>query len=138
MQRRRFLVTAGSAAAAGVSGCLGLTEGKRNYDVGMRAVAFDPSEVTVRVGEKVVWYNNSSRAHSVTAYETGIPDGAEYFASGGFDAERAARKAWREGDGTITSGQSYTHTFETPGDYHYFCIPHEQGGMTGVVHVREK
>lgn len=139
MQRRRFLAAAGTGALAAGGGCMGLlARGERpEYDVGMRAVAFEPASVTVSVGEEVVWYNNSSRAHSVTAYAASLPADADYFASGGFDSERAARKAWRKGDGIITSGQSYAHTFEVAGDYRYFCIPHEQGGMVGTVHVEE-
>jgi plastocyanin len=27
------------------------------------------------------------------------------------------------------------HTFDVPGTYQYFCIPHEMAGMTGTVVV---
>jgi plastocyanin len=72
----------------------------------------------------------------VTAYESGIPDEAAYFASGGYDSEEAAREAWTNLEGAITSGDTYEHTFEVPGTYHYFCIPHERGGMVGTVTVK--
>jgi plastocyanin len=136
MQRRRFLAGAGATVAA-LSGCAaaGSTAGDDNYDVGMTAVAFRPPELTVTAGETVVWKNTSSRAHSVTAYETGIPEEAEYFASGGYESEEAAREAWTDLEGAITSGESYEHTFEVPGTYQYFCIPHERGGMVGTVTV---
>jgi plastocyanin len=139
MQRRRFLAGAGTAAVAALSGCaaVGSTAGGDDYDVGMTAVAFRPPELTVSAGETVVWKNTSSRAHSVTAYESGIPEEAAYFASGGYESEEAAREAWTNLNGAITSGEVYEHTFEVPGTYQYFCIPHERGGMLGTVTVEE-
>ncbi|NIS35939.1 MAG: copper-binding protein, partial [Actinobacteria bacterium] len=71
---------------------------------------------------------------SVTAYEDGIPDGAEYFASGGFDSEQAARDNYPQ-EGDIPGGESYQYTFETTGEYEYFCIPHESADMVGTVTV---
>jgi plastocyanin len=34
-------------------------------------------------------------------------------------------------------GDDFTHTFETVGEYAYFCIPHERAGMVGTVVVTE-
>lgn len=119
----------GGCAAAG-------STGGGDYDVGMTAVAFDPSAVTVSVGDEVVWRNTSTRAHSVTAYEDSIPERADYFASGGFESEAAARDAWANGlQGNVTSGNEFAHRFEVPGTYEYFCIPHERSGMVGRVVV---
>ncbi|WP_435128665.1 plastocyanin/azurin family copper-binding protein [Halobaculum sp. D14] len=137
MDRRRFLAGAGAAASASLAGCLNLTPNPDGYDVGMTAQAFMPYKVSVSVGDTVVWKNTSTRAHSVTAYGDGIPDDAEYFATGGFDTEQAARDAWDGKRGAITTGQTYSHTFEVAGTYQYFCIPHEQAGMQGVVVVEE-
>jgi plastocyanin len=137
MKRRTLLGTVGSATAVGVAGCIGggtTTE----YDVGMGAKEFRPVELRVRPGTTVTWLNTNKQGHSVTAYEDRIPDGADYFASGGFDSEQAARDAWGAStDGTLFEGQSYEHTFEVPGTYWYFCIPHETGGMVGRVVVTE-
>jgi hypothetical protein len=83
----------------------------------------------------VVWENVGSIAHSVTAYEDNIPEGASYFASGGFDAEQAARSAYP--DGSIEGGGTYEYTFDTEGTFDYFCIPHESAGMTGTVSVQQ-
>lgn len=133
MDRRRFLVTAGSAATLALSGC---TSGdSADYDVGMSPASFNPPEYTVEAGDEVVWKNTSSRTHTVTAYEGGIPETAAYFASGGYDSEDVARRAWQDFDGGITAGDTYSHTFEVPGEYLYFCIPHEQGGMRGTIVV---
>jgi plastocyanin len=137
MRRRRVLATLGSAFAAGTAGCaaVGTTGSGVDGDVGMTAVAFEPTTVTVAPGEEVVWYNNSARAHSITAYADGLPEGADYFATGGYDSERAAREAWNGMNGAIRTGETYSHTFETPGTHSYFCIPHERAGMVGRVVV---
>ena len=137
MRRRRVLATLGSALAAGSAGCAAIgTTGGVEGDVGMTAVAFEPATITVDVGDEVVWYNNSARAHSITAYEAGIPDDADYFATGGYETEEAAREAWDGMNGALTNGQRYSHTFEVPGTYDYFCVPHEGSGMVGTVVVR--
>ena len=141
MHRRRFLRRAGAAggvaATTALAGCSAVG-GEPGYDVGMLASAFEPVEVTVAVGDTVVWENTSARGHTVTAYENAIPDEAEYFASGGFDGEEAAREAWSERfGGRLESGDRYSQTFEVPGRYDYVCIPHETGRMVGTVVVEE-
>ena len=138
MHRRRFLASLGASGAVALAGCSASgSDGGDDYDVGMTAVAFQPPDVTVSVGETVRWKNTSSRAHTVTAYESSLPEGAAFFASGGYETESAAREAWRDLEGSITSGESYEHTFEVAGTYEYFCIPHEQAGMVGTVTVEE-
>jgi plastocyanin len=143
MDRRTFLAGAASAGTLSLAGCSALRGGSASaaptdYDVGMGAAFFRPTEVEVEVGETVVWANTGSRRHTVTAYENQIPDEVEYFASGGFESEEAARKGWMDSfGGYIGSGQTYEHTFEVPGTYHYFCIPHEPEGMVGQVVVTE-
>jgi plastocyanin len=69
----------------------------------------------------------------VTAYGDGIPEGADYWASGGFDSQEAATTGWDEGEGAVQSGQSFVHTFETAGTHEYVCIPHEAAAMVGSV-----
>jgi plastocyanin len=138
MRRRRFLGTLAAGASAGLAGC-GVGGGGTptgDYDVGMGASVFKPRALTVSVGDTVRWKNTNSRAHTVTAYESQLPAGAAYFASGGFDSEQAARDGFFERfDGAMTTDDTFEHTFEVPGDHHYFCIPHERGGMLGVVVV---
>jgi len=94
---------------------------------------YDPERIRVDAGVTVRWVNDSAVGHTVTAYEAGIPDRAAYFASGGFDGERAARNDVR--GGLLDAGGSYEHTFEIPGTYEYFCVPHESSGTTGTVVV---
>ena len=142
MQRRRFLRRVGAAgvgtgATASLAGCAGVG-GEPDYDVGMVASGYRPAELTVSVGDTVVWENTSSRAHTVTAYEAAIPDAAEYFASGGYDDEETAREAWTSDfGGGLENGDRFSYTFEVAGRYDYVCIPHETGGMYATVFAEE-
>ncbi|MFB6207109.1 MAG: plastocyanin/azurin family copper-binding protein [Haloglomus sp.] len=138
MRRRAFLAGAGAATAA-LAGCLGPGRSTdAEYDVGMSTSRFRPTEYAVAPGTTVRWYNTSQSSHTVTAYADGIPAEAAYFASGGHDSEAAAREAWNSSrGGSLAPGDSYEHTFEVPGTYEYFCIPHEPAGMIGVVEVTE-
>lgn len=137
MQRRRFLAAAGTAVFAGIAGCSGAL-GNEEYDVGMTATEFVPRELTVEPGTTVVWRNTSARSHTVTAYENDIPEGAEYFASGGYEEETTAREEWwSDRGGILENSDTFSYTFEIPGEYGYVCIPHETGGMIGRVFVEE-
>jgi len=133
--RRGFL--AGVAGAGGLAAANTAAGQAQTTTVDMTdSLVFDPEEVTVQVGTEVVWQNVGSVGHSVTAYEDELPDGAEYWASGGFEGESAARSAYPS-EGEVAGGESYSHTFETTGTHGYFCIPHESVGMVGEVVVTE-
>lgn len=137
MDRRTYIRTAGLAGVAVLAGCLdGRAAGGGDYDVGMTTVAFEPETVTVPAGATLVWRNTSKQGHTVTAYENQLPADAAFFASGGYDTEQAARDAWFDGfGGRLAAGETYQHTFDTPGEHPYFCVPHETAGMTGTVVV---
>lgn len=135
MQRRGFLVSVGSAVA--LAGCLGSAESDDEFDVGMSVDSFRPAEFAVAPGTTVVWKNTSKSTHTVTAVDDGIPDDAEYFASGGYDSLERADDAWyQERGGAIESGETYEHTFAVPGTYSYLCIPHRKY-MVGTIEVTE-
>ncbi|SEQ82052.1 DUF5059 domain-containing protein [Natrinema salaciae] len=106
-----------------------------DHVVDMTAVAFEPAELTVETGDTIAWKHVGGEPHSVTAVEDGIPDGAAYWASGGFESESSAREGWENGTGAVQSGQSYVHTVETTGEHEYLCIPHERAGMVGTIVV---
>ncbi|MFB6296216.1 MAG: plastocyanin/azurin family copper-binding protein [Halobacteriales archaeon] len=144
LSRRGFLRA--SASAAGVAGASGIgaaaeeggeSGGGTTHTVEMTdQLVFDPDELTIAPGDTVKWVNVGSIGHSVTAYEESIPEGGEYFASGGFDSEQAARDDWNGAqEGNVPGGESYTHTFQTEGTYKYFCIPHEGAQMKGTIKV---
>ena len=126
------------AALAGCSGDDGGGSGGGNTVEMTDSLAFEPGNLTVSTGTTVTWENGGTVAHTVTAYDDSSPSGAAYFASGEYDSEQAARDGFRGGDGgLIESDGSYEHTFETAGEYEYFCIPHEGSGMTGTITVEE-
>ena len=86
------------------------------------AFRFEPDEVTIHAGEAVEWRNVSPFDHVVTDDRTlgdaAIPAGAQAFSS---DA--------------IAAGDSYRRVFSIPGEYRYFCVPHEGIGMVGRITV---
>jgi plastocyanin len=95
--------------------------------------AFAPATVTIGVGERVGWINDSEWGHTVTAYEDCIPDEAAFFSTGGYETEQSARDSWPDGD--LEVGETYEHTFEIAGEFDYFCVPHEDDEMVGTVIV---
>src|ERR671916_665060 len=74
--------------------------------------SFNPSPVEVKVGETVTWINDDSGRHTVTSKDDGI-----------FDS------------GVLGKGQSFSYTFDTAGEYPYYCEPHPN--MVGTVVVTE-
>jgi plastocyanin len=101
--------------------------------VSMVGHSFEPASLTVQSGDPVVFTNDSSEAHSVTAYDDGLPRGADYFATGGAQSEDEARSDIAAG--LMQQGEEFEVTLEVPGEYRYFCIPHEDDGMTGTIIV---
>ena len=107
-------------------------------DIRMSARGFLPYRVETKMGETLRFVNTNSRLHTVTAYQDRIPEGAKYFASGGFETEKEAREAWvKRLGGALGTGEIFEYTFSVTGTYHYFCVPHEIGGMVGIIEVRE-
>ena len=133
---RRTVLRLSTATMATLStaGCLGGQSSSVQTVTMPGDLKFDPKTATIKPGGSVTWTNESDIEHTVTAYEDEIPDAAAYFASGGFESERAARN--RITEGLIAPGENYEHTFDQPGTYGYFCIPHEGSGMVGTVRVR--
>lgn len=87
-------------------------------------VCYVPYEVTVDVGGEVTWINEDA-AHTVTsgnlkkdANMVGLKD------PNGFDSS------------LFMSGNTFSHKFNAPGEYPYFCTVHPW--MTGIVHVVDK
>jgi plastocyanin len=139
MNRRTFLVAAGAGTGVALAGCLEGSEAAGDHDVGMTISSFRPEELTVEAGTAVEFLNTSDHSHTVTAYQGLYPDGAEYWASGGFDSQDAAIDNWQstEQRGKLEPGESYEHTFELPGTYEYYCIPHERSNMVGTIVAEE-
>ena len=94
---------------------------------------FVPEAVTIAAGETVTWVNAGTDAHTVTAEADSIPDGAEYFASGGFETESSADEDVARG--LLVAEETFSVTLTVPGSYRYYCIPHRSEGMVGTVIV---
>jgi hypothetical protein len=73
---------------------------------------FEPKVLTVTVGTTVMWTNIDSGIAHTTTSNTGVWD-----------------------SGTITSGGTYTHTFDVAGTFPYHCIFHVSSGMAGTIVV---
>ena len=74
---------------------------------------FDQANITVEPGTTVTWVQSGDNSHTTTSYD-GLWDSG--MIEGGTDG-------------------TFSFTFEEPGTYDYFCIPHEALGMVGTVTV---
>lgn len=115
VSRRRFLRTL-SAGALASAGPTRLSAAQTTPRVGLWNNYVDPIGLFVQPGT-TVRFDLLEGAHSVTAYPDRIPEAARPFDSGVF-----------------TSG-SFEHTFDVPGTYDYYCIPHRSVGMVGRIVV---
>jgi len=113
--RRQFLgaLGAGTVATAGFTRPVAAQE---TPVVRMGNNYFDPIGLHVDPGT-TVRFEIAAGAHSATAYESRIPAAASAFDSG-----------------VISSG-AFEYTFEEPGTYDYYCIPHKSVGMVGRIVV---
>jgi len=129
--RRQFVSALGVGAVAGLAGCSLGSGNVPDGDVEVGTNYFDPGTYTVEVGETVTWAFADS-GHNVCGDpddhgDVSIPDGAKPFTS--YDGDNTGS--------TVNSGETYEHTFETPGEYHYVCIPHASLGMQADIVVEE-
>ncbi|WP_132061312.1 plastocyanin/azurin family copper-binding protein [Halorussus amylolyticus] len=122
--RRGFLRTAtGAAAAAGAAGTAAAQDGGGTEEVTVGpggSLAYDPDSLEITPGTTVVWVWDSDN-HNVVPSEA--PDDSSFEGTEGGDDE------------TYDTGHEYEHTFETEGDYEYYCTPHETAGMTATITV---
>lgn len=81
---------------------------------------FEPASFTVAAGDTVKWVWESG-GHNVVPDEQ--PSGASWAGTAG------------SGGDTYPSGYTYSHTFETAGEYSYYCAPHQSLDMTGSFSV---
>jgi plastocyanin len=104
------------------------------YDPNARESAdqlrFDPAHVTIKSGQTITWKNESQMPHTATGNPSQNPvvkSHPEYVQL------PAGAEPW--GSQMLQPGDSYSHTFTTPGEYRYICIPHVLSGMRGTVTV---
>jgi FtsP/CotA-like multicopper oxidase with cupredoxin domain len=72
---------------------------------------FVPASFEIPAGTTVTWVNDGANMHSVAAYD------------GSFDS------------GSLDTGESFSHRFDTPGTFQFLCEHHALQGMLGKVVV---
>jgi plastocyanin len=89
--------------------------GGKSAEVTMSQVQFKPASVTVAKGGEVTWTNDDSVGHDVTK-------------------EAGPGAAFKSGEaGGMAQGDTFSHTFDTPGEIEYVCTVH--ANMKGTVTV---
>ena len=89
-------------------------ESSETHDISITdGMDFDPDELTIKVGDAVIWTNNDGMAHTATS-----TSGPESFDSG-----------------NIASGGTWSLTFTMAGTYNYKCDYHSS--MTATIIVEE-
>ena len=116
------LAAVGAALVGGalsLAGC-GTPAEANTVTVEMKGLRFQPSDITIDQGTKVIWINkDEGTAHTSTA------------------------EGWQEGTTDPTKwnsmpmnpGESFERVFDTAGTFDYFCMVHSY--MKGVVKVRD-
>lgn len=87
---------------------------------------FEPADLTIAKGTTVTWKNSGQLPHTATDDPGKAIDKAHA-------ALPSGAQPWDSGN--VNVGQSWSHTFDVPGKYAYFCIPHEAAGMIGTITV---
>jgi plastocyanin len=77
-------------------------------------LTFEPSDITISAGETVHFVNNMLPPHNIIV--EGRPD--------------LSRESLM-----FSPGESQDILFADPGDYEFFCGPHQGAGMVGTIHV---
>ncbi|QLD86782.1 halocyanin [Natronomonas halophila] len=86
--------------------------------------AFDPESFEISVGDTVLW-EWVGGGHNIKYDEGAAPEGTDWTGTAG--------------SRTTTYGEGHTHwhTFETTGQYDYYCVPHRSSGMRASFTVTE-
>jgi plastocyanin len=112
--------------------------GAQSRDLGKQALAFLPNELWVYVGDSITWTFDTDEIHTVTFLKPGqirtpnqppnqagcpgtTPDGSSYNGTACVNS------------GPLVSGQSYSVSFPSAGNFKLVCLIHVD--MTGAVHV---
>jgi len=118
------------------------TVGAQSADDGKQALAFLPNELWIHAGDSILWTFVTDEIHTVTFLKQdatpqqvrpprpGLPGGGCPGTTpdgSSFDGSTCVTS------GELVTGQTYTVTFPTPGNFKLVCLVHVD--MTGVVHV---
>ena len=92
------------------------SNGQTAHNVAVTSNVFTPSQLTINVGDKVIW-TNTQGSHNVNGTKATFASKPESFGN------------------AVSSGWTYEYTFNTAGTYDYQCDPHVGMGMTGKIIV---
>jgi len=108
------------ASCGGDTGSGGDVQGGAGATVEVQAVdnRFEAEEIRVKVGTEVVWNNAGRNNHDVVPVEG---------------------DAWGIALADFLPKTSYSHVFDEPGTYEYYCSVHgtKNAGMKGTIVVEE-
>ncbi len=113
------VVAALAGGAVSLAGC-GTPAEANTVTVVMKGLRFEPSDITIDQGTKVIWINkDEGTAHSSTAegWEEGTTDPTKWNSM------------------PMNPDESFEHVFDIAGTFDYFCMVHPY--MKGVVKVRD-
>jgi|TARA_B100000524_G_scaffold344509_1_gene241864 plastocyanin len=77
-------------------------------------LVFEPNDISISAGDTVHFVNGMLPPHNIIV-------------EGRADLSRESLM--------FSPGESQDITFTDPGDYEFFCGPHQGAGMTGTIHV---
>lgn len=103
------VLSAGLLTSCSSSGSKAKSGGSTANTVAVKGFAFSPTSLTVNTGTKVTWKFEDSTAHNVDSTSNAFPKSKD-----------------------ISSGGSYSFTFNTAGTYSYICSIHPfmKGSLT--------
>ena len=118
--------SAARGAAAAIA-TLGLALSAHAADVKLGSdngsLVFEPSAVTIKAGDSVTFKNNAGFPHNIVFDEDAVPEGVKADAISHEDYLNAP-------------GETYTVKLTTPGEYGFYCEPHQGAGMQGKITVQ--
>ena len=113
------------------------TVGAQSSNKARQALAFLPDEIWIHAGDSITWKVTTDEAHTVTFLKPSTPAQVRPPFPVGCPGATADGSPF---DGTacvnsdvMVSGQTFTVTFPTAGNYKLVCLIHRN--MTGTVHV---
>ena len=90
-----------------------------NYNVTVSNYQFSPKELTITVGDQVIW-TNTGGSHNVNGTQTTFPNNPDSFGN------------------DVGTDWTFNRTFMVAGTYDYQCDPHAAFGMVGKIIVNPK
>mmetsp|Transcript_29388 Transcript_29388/g.75453 ORF Transcript_29388/g.75453 Transcript_29388/m.75453 type:complete len:156 (+) Transcript_29388:1467-1934(+) len=87
------------------------------------ALVFEPSAISVSAGETITFTNNVGFPHNIIFDEDAVPEGV--------NADALSRD-----DYLNAPGETYEVKLTAPGEYGYYCEPHQGAGMVGKITVK--